>query len=97
MLQVRGSEVTLEEPSETSGDAVITWTVVDTVRALIEGASGSGTALDWESDVRILIAYRADVTPHMQIGYGTRKFRIVSPPVPDMWRKQLLIVAQERV
>ena len=97
LLQVRGTDVTLEAPSETSGDSAVTWTTVATVKALIEGVGGHDVAPDWQSDLRMMIAYRDDVSTDMRVGWGARKFKIVSPPVADMWRKQLSIALQEAV
>jgi len=96
VLAIRGTAVTLEQPSETvsAGVPAITWTTLATVQAQIEGMGGQDSGLLPEADYRILIAYRADVTPRMRVGLGTRKFDVFSA-VPDPRRKMLVITARE--
>lgn len=97
VLTIRGSAVTIEQPSETAGDAIVTWTTIATVQAQLEGVTGNELGLVAEADYRILMAYRTDITPKMRIGLGTRKFAIVVPPLPDPKRQMLTIFARELV
>ncbi len=93
--------VTLESPSETSGDVAVTWTVVATVGAEMLGLGGSeASGIHAEADYRFRIRFRSDltITPRWRLGLGaTRKFNITSVVDPTGRREELVIVAREIV
>ena len=97
---VLNTQITLEQPSETGGDAAVTWPVVATVWAemlALGGAEVSG--LEATGDYRLRLRFREDITPRQRIGLvGTaRKLQIISIMDPDGRRRETIITARETV
>ena len=98
--QVRGVDVTIESPSETvvAGNATVIWTVLTTVRAIMQGLNAQERQFTGEAEYQFLIAYRSDVTNRCRFGLvgTTRKFPIVGPPVDSISnQKELVVFAKE--
>jgi SPP1 family predicted phage head-tail adaptor len=99
--------ITLESPSETGGDAVVSYTTQATVWAEVEGLSGANrTGLMAEMAYRFTIRFRADlVSPTIpitkwRVGMSgtTRKFQITQPPLdPDGNKTRMVVMAQELI
>jgi SPP1 family predicted phage head-tail adaptor len=93
--------VTLEQPSETSGDAVVTWTVVGTDFVDMRGLGGSElSGLQAESNYHVRLRYRSDITARWRIGIAgtSRKLQVIGPPQdPTGRRQELLVMAREIV
>jgi SPP1 family predicted phage head-tail adaptor len=93
--------ITLEQPSETAGDAVVSWTVKATAWAEIRTLSGlerSGIAA--EATHRVRLRFRSDlaINPRWRLGLGsTRKLNIVSVFDPDGRQREFVLMAQEVV
>jgi SPP1 family predicted phage head-tail adaptor len=88
----------LQLPSETSGDAVVSWTDVATVWGSREGLTTLNRGgLTAEVEHRLTIRHRDDVTPKMRLVDGDRAFGIVSAVDPTGRRKELTILATELV
>ena len=89
--------LTLEQPSETAGDAVVSWTKVAEIWGSIDGLSGfERTALQSEADYRVTIRYRDGITPRMRLRDGARVFGIQGSPIdPDGRRRQLDLTVVE--
>ena len=94
--------LTLEAPSETAGDAIVTWTTQATVRGeLHESGGDERSGIFAEKQVRFNLRYRADlaITPRWRIGIAgtTRKFNIAAISDPDGRKREWVIVATELV
>jgi SPP1 family predicted phage head-tail adaptor len=92
--------LTLESPSETGGDAAVTWTTVATVWAEMLGLGGTElSGIEATVDYRFKIWYRNDINPRWRLGLvgTTRKLQIISAFDPDGRSYELLIVARETV
>jgi SPP1 family predicted phage head-tail adaptor len=99
--QFRGVDVTVELPSQTvvAGNATPNWTVLTTVRAIMQALNAQERQLTGEAEYRFLIAYRSDVTNRCRFGLvGTsRKFPIVGPPIDSIGnQKELIVFAKEK-
>ncbi len=91
-------QITLESPSETGGNAAVTWTTVATVWAQMLGLGGAElSGIEATGDYRFRLRARTDITPHWRIGLGSRKFQIVSVIDPDGRGREILIMARETV
>lgn len=100
MRRIRGVDVTIEQPSDTvvAGEATVAWTVLATVRAIMQGLSGRERELSGEAEVRFLVAYRSDITNRCRLGLvGTsRKFPVTGPPADAVGnQKELIVFAKE--
>jgi len=90
--------ITLEAPSETAGDAVVTWTPQATVWAEMEGLTGINRGgLTAEAEHRLRIRYRPTVNVRWRVGFGDRKLRILSVVDPTGRRRELVLMTQEWV
>lgn len=77
--------LTLEQPSETAGDAVVTWATVATVWGSLEALSGTRRdGLYAEGTFRIGMRWTpVAITPRWRVGLEgtTRKFLLTGPPL----------------
>lgn len=94
--------LTLEAPSETvvSQHGTPDWPIQATVWGRMEGLGGTnGGALVADAAYRFRLRYRSDVKPQWRVGLvGTnRKFPIVAVQDPDGRRRELVILAQEKI
>jgi len=97
---IKKRRLTLESPSETGGDAAVTWTTVATVWAEMLGLGGTElSGIEATVDYRFKIWYRNDINPRWRMGLvgTTRKLQIISAFDPDGRSNELLIVARETV
>ena len=88
-------KLVFKRPSETSGDAAVTESVVATVWGELQGFGGTDIGLSVQGEYRIRIRYRTGLTPKMIITQGTRRFQINSLTDPDGRRRELLVSATE--
>lgn len=90
---------TLLEPSETGGDAQVTYTSRGSVWGSLVAGGGSETGLTAEAGYTIRLRYRADlaVTTRWELALGTRRFGITSIVDPDGRGQEWLVQATERV
>jgi head-tail adaptor len=96
--------LTIDSPSETAGDAVVTWTTDATIWGSMRFLSGiERSGLVAEGAYAFVVRYRADwptmLTPRKRLGLSgtTRKFGILGVGDPDGRKEQLVITAQELV
>src|SRR6266581_5996351 len=95
--------VTIEQASETAGDAVVTWTTIATVWASIRALGGSEqSGLMAEVVYEFRTRWRTDITVgprKMRLGIAgsARKFNLTSAFDPTDDRKDLVMHATELV
>lgn len=90
--------VTLEQPTQTPGNAVVTWSPVATLWAEMRASGGTeASSLLAEGQYRFVTRFRDGVTAQQRLGFGARKFNIMSVQDPDGRRESLEIIATELV
>jgi SPP1 family predicted phage head-tail adaptor len=90
--------LTLEQPSETTGNAVVSWNTVAEVHGDVQGLVGSETSgLRADAEYRVRLRFRSDVTPKMRLNFGGKKLGIISAVDPDGRRRELVILATQIV
>lgn len=107
MPEVAGAldrRLTVESPSETAGDAVVTWATDATVWGSLQFSSGANrNGIVAEAAYRLRVRYRADwatlftVKKRLGLVGTTRKFSILSVGDAGGAKDLLEIVAQELV
>lgn len=97
-------KVTLQQVTETAdatGDPQETWSDVATVWGALDGLSAqeffTARQRQGENTVRFRLRYREDVQPKMRLVVGSRTFDIAGAFDPDGRRRDLTILATERV
>ena len=86
--------ISIEQPSETTGNAVVSWNTVAEVHADIQGLTGSETSgLRADAEYAVRIRFREDITPRMRLNHHGKKLGIISVVDPDGRRRELIIMA----
>ena len=82
--------LTLEQPTETTGDAVVSATVVTRQWGEVRGLGGAPLG-----EHQITMRFNAAIRPGHRIRYGDRTFQVMSVGDPDGRRRQLTVMAME--